>query len=229
MRNTFIYFLICVTCLFTITSCAKREEPRKEAGLMSESHKTSGDRAESSPSSTSKITEEKVLFSFENRLEGWDIPEWALDKDDHVGRSVEVSSDVASEGKFSLKMDCDFPGGIWSAAVVEVEQFLDLSPYREIAVDVYIPKNAPLGLRGKIILTVEDSWKFTEMTRSILLVPGEWITINANIEQGSYDWKKIAPDEDFANDVRKVMVRVESNKSPVYKGPIYIDNIRIGK
>ncbi|MFH1552340.1 MAG: hypothetical protein ABID83_01705, partial [Candidatus Omnitrophota bacterium] len=72
------------------------------------------------------------------------------------------------------------------------------------------------------------NWKFVEMSRSVPLIPGEWVTITANIEPGSYDWKRIVPDETFAGDVRKIAIRIESNNKPAYTGPIYIDNVRAG-
>jgi hypothetical protein len=40
------------------------------------------------------------------------------------------------------------------------------------------------------------------------------------------DWKRTKVDKEFKADVRKVAVRIESNKTP-YTGPIYIDDIRV--
>ena len=93
----------------------------------------------------------------------------------------------------------------------------------------YSPPDAPLGLNAKMILTVGDTWKFVEMSRSYPLIPGEWLTITANIEPGSYDWKRVVPDEKFAEDIRKVAIRIESDRKPKYSGPIYIDNVRAGR
>ena len=50
-----------------------------------------------------------------------------------------------------------------------------------------------------------------------------------SLEDGSLDWKRAEVNEAFRQDIRKVVVRVESNKRPEYNGPIYIDNIRVGK
>lgn len=173
--------------------------------------------------------EEKVLFSFEKDTQGWEIPEWALEQEDHVAKSIEVSKDFAKNGTQSLKVMSAFPGKIWSAAVIEDFEYFDWTPYKAISADIYIPKEAPVGLKSKIILTVGESWKFTEMARSVALVPGEWVTVTANLAPGSEDWKKTVVDDNFRKDVRKVSVRVESNKKPEYSGPIYIDNIRLEK
>ncbi len=173
--------------------------------------------------------EEKILFSFEKDAQGWEIPEWALEQEDYVAKTVEVSKDFAKDGAQSLKVMSAFPGKVWSAALVEDFEYFDWTPYKSISADIYIPKEAPLGLKAKIILTVGENWKFTEMARSAALVPGEWVTITANLLTGSEDWKKTVVDDNFRKDVRKVSIRVESNKKPEYSGPIYIDNVRLEK
>ena len=127
-----------------------------------------------------------------------------------------------------MKIVSDFPGDTWTASLVEIQQYLDLSPFRAISVDVYLPPEAPAGLKAKLILTVGSNWKFVEMNRSVPLIPGEWTKISASIEPGSYDWKRVVPDESFGQDVRKIAIRVESNK-PKYSGPIYVDNVRMGR
>ncbi len=173
--------------------------------------------------------EERVLFSFEKDTQGWEIPEWALEQEDHVGKTLEVSKDAAKDGKSSLKLTAAFPGKAWTAALAEDFEYFDWTPYKAISVDVYIPKEAPIGLKAKIVVTVGESWKWTEMARTIPLVPGEWVTISANLLTGSEDWKRTVVDDNFRKDVRKVAVRIESNKKPEYSGPIYIDNVRLTK
>lgn len=171
--------------------------------------------------------DEKVIFGFEKNTQGWEIPEWALEQQDHVAKTLDISKDAAKEGESSLKVMVDFPGKMWTAAVIEDFEYFDWTPYKEVACDIYVPKEAPAGMKAKIILTVGENWKFTEMSRSIPLVPGEWVTISANLLSGSEDWKRTVVDETFRQDVRKIAIRVESNKQPVYNGPIYIDNFRV--
>ena len=173
--------------------------------------------------------EDKVLFSFEKDTQGWEIPEWALEQQDHVAKSIEVAKGISKEGANSLKVMADFPGKAWTAALIETSEYFDWKPYKEVACDIYIPKEAPVGLKAKIILTVGENWKFTEMSRSVPLKPGDWTTVTANLATGSEDWKKTVVDDAFRSDVRKFAIRVESNKQPVYNGPIYIDNIRVTK
>ena len=208
-----------------LTGCGVQEEGAKVPGKAAA---PAGEEARAVPS-TKPITEERTYYSFEGDLGGWEVPMWAAGKSDYVAKDAAVSSDFASKGSDSMKIEVDFPGGIWAAGLVEIQQYLDMSRYRVIRVDIYLPADAPIGLKAKLILTVGDNWKFVEMSRSVPLVPGEWATITANIEPGSYDWKRTMPDESFRADVRKIVVRVESNRRPVYKGPVYIDNVRIGK
>ena len=173
--------------------------------------------------------EEKVIFGFEKDAQGWEIPEWALEQEDYVAKTIEVSKDFAKEGKGSLKVVSAFPGKTWTASLVEDFEYFDWTPYKAVSVDIYIPKEASVGLKAKIIVTVGEGWKFTEMARSAALIPGEWVTITANLMPESEDWKKTVVDDNFRKDVRKIAIRVESNKKPEYNGPIYIDNVRLTK
>jgi len=173
--------------------------------------------------------EDKLIFGYEKDAQGWEIPDWAMEQEDHVAKSVAASKDVAKEGKQSLKVMANFPGKVWTAALVEDFEYFDWTPYKAVSVDIYIPKEAPIGLKGKLILTVGENWKFTEMSKAVSLVPGEWANITANLVPGSEDWKRTVVDDNFRKDVRKVAVRVESNKKPEYNGPIYVDDFKLIK
>ena len=172
---------------------------------------------------------EKLLFSFEKDTESWEIPDWALEKEDHVADSISVSSALASEGKSSLEVKADFPGAKWTGAYVETVEYFDWTAYGTISVDIYLPADAPMGLKGKIILTVGENWEWTEMSKQKALEPGKWTTITANLKLGTTDWKRAAVDDAFRKDVRKLGVRVESNMKPANKGSFYIDNIRLSE
>lgn len=173
--------------------------------------------------------EEAVLFDFENGLQGWEIPDWAYEKPDHVQQEITMSEDFASNGANSLKMATEFPGGRWTGAIIEIMQYFDWTDYSKLECDIYLPADAPIGLKAKIILTVGDSWKWVEMSKSYSLKPGEWVTISADLMPGSIDWRRIQVDDAFRTDIRKIDIRVDSNNRPAYTGPIYIDNIRVVK
>ncbi|HPN73548.1 MAG TPA: hypothetical protein PKZ41_06075 [Candidatus Omnitrophota bacterium] len=223
-----------------LSGCAQEDATKPmamkqaETGVKSDSlqlsDKTQTAKEEVPVPSTAPITEERSYYDFERGdLAGWEVPQWAEGKNDYVAKKAEISQDFASKGTSSMKVTADFPGGYWTAALVEIQQYLDLSKYRVISVDVYLPADAPVGLNAKLILTVGDNWRFVEMNRSFPLMPGEWVTITASLEPGSYDWKRVVPDEKFAEDVRKIAVRIESNNKPKYTGVVYIDNVRVGR
>jgi len=171
--------------------------------------------------------EPKVLFSFEKDTEGWEIPNWCLEKSDYIAESIAVSNKFAKDGKSALEIMANFPGGKWTAAYVEVQQFFDWTPYKTVSADIYLPKEAPMGLQAKIILTVGDDWSWTEMSRMVKLMPGEWVTVSAGLAPGVTDWRRTTVTDQFRSDVRKVGIRIESNMRPTYSGPIYIDNVKV--
>jgi|GEM_PF-483356 len=177
--------------------------------------------------STIALAGEKVLNGFEKDLGGWGIPDWALEKTDHVASKAEISQDFASEGKSSIKVAANFPGDKWTGAYIETQEFFDWTPYGKISVDIYLPENVPMGLTGKFILTVGEDWQWTEMNRGVVLEPGKWTTVTADLNAGSADWRRTTCTDTFRKDIRKLGVRVESNRRPVYQGPIYIDNLRL--
>ncbi len=170
--------------------------------------------------------DQHALYNFEQDDQGWEVPMWEKDKMDHVAEYLKPVKGVASNGRGSIEMYANFPGGTWTAALAEISQFLDLGKYDALSVDVYVPPYCPPGLRAKIILTVGDDWQFVEMARGTKLVPGKWTTISASLASGSTDWRRIKVDENFRADVRKIAVRVEAEKAK-YSGPIYIDNVRV--
>ena len=178
-------------------------------------------------SATFGFCAEKVIFGFEENVPAWEIPDWCYEKDDYVAESIAISKKFAEEGKSSLEVMADFPGKVWSAVYVEVQEYFDWTLYKTISADVFLSGNVPFGLKAKLILTVGEDWKWTEMSRLTKLVPGEWTTITASIVPGSTDWRRTEVTDEFRADVRKLGVRIDSNMRPVYAGAIYIDNVRL--
>ena len=171
---------------------------------------------------------EVVMYSFEKDPEGWEIPDWALAKKDHVARQLGVSEFQVSNGKYALEVDVDFSGGKgWEGAYVErVIDVTDWSPFSYLSADIYLPKDAPQGLRARVILTVGDNWKWTEMNKSSALTPGEWTVLKVDLTPNSMAWRRFI-DDSFRSDVKKLGIRIESNGKIAYKGPIYIDNVKL--
>lgn len=174
------------------------------------------------------FAKELVLYSFEKDPQGWEIPDWAFKKKDYVAEEMGVSEFQAGEGKYSLEVGVNFQGEPeWRGAYVErVIDITDWSPFNYLSADIFLPRDAPRGLRARIILTVGEEWKWTEMNRTIPLTPGEWTVMRVDLTQNSSSWRKYITDE-FRSDVRKLGLRVESNGKIIYKGPIYIDNVKL--
>lgn len=179
-------------------------------------------------SARDSFAKDVLLFSFENDPEGWEIPDWALAKDDYAAGEVAVSQVQASEGSRSLEMGVDFPSDPqWRGAYVErVIDITDWSPFRYLSFDVYLPKDAPQGLRVRAILTVGENWKWSEANKAFALTPGEWVVVKLDLTPESKNWRKYLTDE-FRADIRKLGIRIESNGKIAYKGPVYIDNVRL--
>ena len=172
---------------------------------------------------------EIVIYGFEESAEGWAIPDWAKSSADYVATGAAPSQRVAEEGQSSLEIQADFPGGRWVGAYVERQaEVTDWADFHQLFVSLYVPKEAPDGLEARIVLTVGDTWKWTEMNHGIALKPGAWTTIGANLTPVSTDWK-FFPDEHFRKNIKRIGVRIESNKQPVYRGSVFLDNIRLSE
>ncbi len=171
---------------------------------------------------------EIVIYGFEGTLDGWMIPEWARTSNEYVAEEALVSRGHAQEGDYALELRASFPGGRWTCAYVEHSlEVTDWSLFSQLSVDVYLPADAPTGLRGRLILTVGEEWTGTEMNQAAPLTPGSWTTVTVNLTPGSTDWK-VPPDERFRADVRKGGVRIESDETdPPYQGSVFIDRVRL--
>jgi hypothetical protein len=151
-------------------------------------------------------------------------------KSEYVGEEISVSEFHASRGKYSLEFKVNFRGGrAWNGAYVECPiDVQDWSGFRNLEVDVCLPKEAPRGLRAKLILTVGPDWKWVEMNKALKMEPGEWTVIKVGLTPESMNWKTFMTEE-FRQDVKKIGVRVESSGGIVYKGPVYIDNVKLSE
>lgn len=174
------------------------------------------------------ISKEITLYNFEKDPQGWEIPDWAFAKKDNASEQIGISEFQASNGKYALELGVDFQVNEgWKGAYIErITDITDWSLFKYLYMDIFLPKEAPRGLRARIILTVGEDWKWSEMNKSIPLAPGEWTVLKVDLSGESLNWKRFITDE-FRADVKKVGVRIESNGNVVYKGPVYIDNVRL--
>ncbi|MBI2885381.1 MAG: hypothetical protein HYY15_04325 [Candidatus Omnitrophica bacterium] len=170
---------------------------------------------------------ELVIYGFEGNAEGWSVPDWAKTSADYGVTEIAPSTTQAKEGASALELRVDLPGGQWSGAYIERQvEVTDWTPFSRLVVSIYLPDDAPTGLTGRFILTVGEGWTWTEMNRALPLSPGEWTELAVNLKPGSMDWK-FFPDEEFRKSVRKIGIRIESDKEPAYHGSVFVDNVRV--
>lgn len=184
----------------------------------------------------------EIIYDFKDgTTQGWDIPDWSLELKDYVTKSVEVGSDEVTKGKNALKVTADFPGTVWRAACVEKAGDLNLTGYRSISADIYLPKEARTQLIQARIIITAGPWYFIEMRSAVRLERGKWTKVTAKLDvdeknEASY-WrcKENAVDGLLENisHVRKIAIRIEynaateKNTGAPYKGPVYISGIEI--
>ena len=185
------------------------------------------------------VAEEVIKYDFESGKEGWEIPDWALEQKDHVGTSVEVTSEVVYKGDNSLEIMCDFPGDVWRAAIVQVEfeSNKDFSGAKEVICYIYLPKKARNELMHARIILTTGLWQFIEQREPVELKPGRWNKIKAKLdvtEETERAYWKIRRQENsllkHINNIKKIAIRIEYNANisqtgPAYAGPIYIDEV----
>jgi len=191
---------------------------------------------------------EKLIYSFEEDLEGWAIPDWSHEKVDYATKSVEVSKKKARDGKFSLKMNVEFPKEGWYAGVVDVEGPFDWSKYNAVLFDIYAPSKYLERVEARIAINVGKKWLWIEQRRPTKLERGKWTTVRADLTTGNTSWRKtemvekkdkegkvrgyvaryitVELTDSYKKKVQIFTIRVEAVNSR-YKGAFYIDNIRL--
>jgi len=180
-----------------------------------------------------------ITFDFENDTQNWNIADWAGEQKDCVAKSLELSNEKVSKGANSLKIMCAFPGDKWTQVPLEFVRDMDLTGYKSISADIFLPKQARSSLfQARIILTV-GPWWFVEMKAPVPLRHGEWTTVTAKLDVSDLDeaglWRVKDKSQGLLaniNRVRKITVRIEYNASTKnadapYKGPVYVDHIVI--
>ena len=183
---------------------------------------------------------EKISYSFEDGPEGWIIPEWALSNEDYSAIDLVTSNEQASDGIGSLRLNCDFPGNIWKAALIELPRDFDLTGYEFISMDIFLPKIARTNLINARIVIGAGDLPFIESKLTKKLRPGKWTTIKARLdvdEKGQLSYWKCQSKEEclvpYMSKVNTLSLRIEYNANQSlagnpYKGPIYVDNVVLG-
>lgn len=180
----------------------------------------------------------EIEFDFEHGNQGWSIPEWTIHREDYVGKLMEISSDKFMEQNSAIKLMCDFPRKSWAAAIVEFEAKTGLEAKNVVSADIYIPGKARrCELKARIIITVGPDWKVME-GKFVHLEHGQWNKVAADFDDftlkagGGSDQNSSVSIE--PESIKKIAIRIEREATPWnplrrYKGPVYIDNVTVGK
>lgn len=179
------------------------------------------------------VAQEKAVYNRSEYIHNWNTPDWASAKKDHIGPVLSIDENFTKDGDTSsLRLNINFSGHGWSAGIVETEGVFDLTLYKSIAFDVYLPKKAPEGMGVRVIIVSGDQFEWIEMIDAVRVEAGRRNTVRANLKQGSREWKTgsevVEISDDIKESVKKIGIRVESNNIR-YNGPIYIDNIKMEK
>ena len=174
----------------------------------------------------------KVLFNTRQDLSNWNIPGWSELDNNYVAPVLAIDESSSSSGNSSVKLIVEFSGEGWRAGVIETEGAFDLTLYKEIRFDVYLPREAPKGISARTIIVTGEEYLWNEMEDSVSVSPGKRTAIKASLKNGNLRW--IGPDgsvrmsDELKGTIKKIAIRIESD-SAKYSGPVYIDQIKFIK
>ena len=156
------------------------------------------------------VSSENQLNSFEADAEGWVLADYWPS-----GKSVDVTSDMASDGSSSLAITASFSGTEWNEAGVYFDpaDVVDWSAASQLALDVYIPEGADNFL-AQIFVKTGDDWTWAN-TADTPLVAGQWTTVTGDLSTLG-DMTKL----------HEYGIKVGTSTT-AFDGQILVDNVRV--
>ncbi|AEM74724.1 glycosyl hydrolase [Caldicellulosiruptor acetigenus] len=150
-------------------------------------------------------------------------------------KKVSVSTDLQRPGnKYALRLDVEFNEnngwdqgdlGAWIGGVVEGQ--FDFTNYKSVEFEMFVPYDefakAKGGFAYKVVLN--DGWKELGSEFSITVNAGKKVKINGKDYMVIH--KAFAIPDDFRTKKRAQLVFQFAGQNCNYKGPIYLDNIRV--
>lgn len=165
-----------------------------------------------------KKLNEEIFFDFENETEVWKI----VETKNNIVNNVSISTEKFLSNNKSLKITFTSQG----EGLVEKEFFKDLSIYKNIVVNVYIPENISEDL--KICFFLQDNEWLWYQTPLFILKKGQWNRILLNVEPSSTIWENIGHSQPWSektiSSIRKIGIKIFSNIKG--EGIIYLDEIK---
>ena len=161
---------------------------------------------------------EDVFFDFEDETHLWKI---TTIKNNCV-EEVNLTKEKFLSGEKSLKIKLVLPG----EGSVEKDFYKDLSNYKNIIFNIYIPLDAPDDI--KVCFFLQDSEWLWYQTPLFSLKKDQWNKITVNVEPGSPFWENIGHSQPWSEktiaNIRKIGIKIFSNTK--YNGAIFIDDIK---
>ncbi|MCM8786069.1 MAG: DUF5060 domain-containing protein [Candidatus Omnitrophica bacterium] len=168
--------------------------------------------------STTDFPKENTFFNFEEDIQLWKITPIK----NNCVKEVNFSNEKYIGGKRSLEIKLENYG----EGSVEKEFFKDLSVYKNIIFNIYIPKEAPDDI--KICFFLQDNEWLWYQTPLFSLKKDQWNKITINVEPQSTFWENIGHSQPWSEkticNIRKIGIKIFFNTN--FTGSIYIDEIK---
>ncbi|MFN4227214.1 MAG: DUF5060 domain-containing protein [Candidatus Ratteibacteria bacterium] len=168
--------------------------------------------------SATDFPKENIFFDFEEDIQLWKITSIK----NNCVKEVKFSNEKYIGGKRSLEIKLENYG----EGSVEKEFFKDLSIYKNIIFNIYIPKEAPDDV--KICFFLQDNEWLWYQTPLFSLKKDQWNKITINVEPQSTFWENVGHPQPWSEkticNIRKIGIKIFLNTK--FTGSIYIDEIK---
>ncbi len=162
--------------------------------------------------------QDDIFFNFEDNFQLWKITTLK----NNCVKEILLSKEKFLSGEYSLQIKLELPG----EGCVEKEFYKDLSNYKNLIFNVYVPSDAPDDL--KICFFLQDNEWLWYQTPLFTLKKQQWNKITVSVEQNSPFWEGIGHSQPWSekviSNIRKVGLKIYSNSKST--SSIYIDDIK---
>jgi len=107
---------------------------------------------------------------------------WRFDTEIAPKTKAAYSSEVASEGQQSLRIEAGFPGEVCMFRALD-EEIFNAGEYQLLTCDVFVPKEAPANLRAMIYLRDRELNWYQQLLDDPLR-PGDWTRLALDLRPG---------------------------------------------
>ncbi len=159
----------------------------------------------------------EIFFNFEKNTEIWR----KTSTKSNCVEKISISDEKSIDGEKSLKVDFNLPG----EGCIESSFFKDLSVYKNLILNIYVPKNIPEDF--KLCVFLQDNEWLWYQTPLFNLLKGKWNRLTIDVRPESPFWENIGHNQPWSikslSSIRKIGIKFFSNSE--FKGSIYIDRI----